>query len=284
MVREIPVEACPDCGVAEAKVRYRDGKYALRECAGCGVIYCSPKTILDFDQAYTEGYYRSNYLPREKESLAYYARSIIPLVRKTAPARGRILDIGCGTGFFLKAARDAGFRVVGVEPSEFASGYCRTHWGMECHTGFFEDMSLGGFDMIVLLNVFTQLTTDKKLLLEKIRKSLNPGGTILIKTICWNRRYPSACHLLPNESLKRLCLHLPLQHYIYDEASIRPCLEAAGYRVSAVRKCYSEWSILSALDVSRLKVSWAILIKWVLLKLLCGPFRTDMLVVATKTD
>ncbi|MDB5047011.1 MAG: SAM-dependent methyltransferase [Fibrobacteres bacterium] len=282
MAEDIPVEACPDCGRADSRDLYRDSKYSFRECAGCLSIYCSPRTVLEFDDAYSEGYYRASYLPREQETISYYGREIMPLVRKHLQPGGRILDIGCGTGFFLKAAMDSGYRVVGVEPSAFASEYCRSHWGMECHSGFFEDLSLGGFDLIVLMNVFTQLTTDKKILLGKIRESLNPGGKILIKTICWNRAYPIVCGMLPNEALQRLCLHIPLQHYIYHDRNIGPCLEGSGFTVSAIEKCAGEWSLLRGMAFGRIRLSAAIAIKWLLLKSLCGPVKTDMLVVAAK--
>ncbi len=279
---EINIEQCPHCGGKGSSSLYSDSKYTLRECVGCLLIYCDPKTVLDFNKAYSDEYYFNNYLPREKETISYYRKNVIPLIQTQVAMGSRILDIGCGTGLFLKAAKDSGFQVVGVEPSLFASQYCRKRWELECHTGFFEEMSLGKFDMIVLMNVFTHLTSDNQTLLNKIRDALAPGGKLLIKTICWNRNYPIICNLIPNEALKRMCLHLPLQLYTYNARNIQPILAGYGFKVSVIRKCLGEWSILKSMSSTRLKVSFAIVIKWMLQKLISGPLMTDMLVVAEK--
>jgi SAM-dependent methyltransferase len=284
MVEEIIIEECPDCGGKEYLTLYRDSRYSLRECRNCLAMYNTPRTFRDFQDAFSEQYYRSNYLPRQAESIDYYRRQALPMLRPLLPEGARILDIGCGTGFFLKAAKDAGYRVTGVEPSSFASGYCRSEFGIECHTGFFEDVALEGFDLICLLNVFSHLTTDRTALLKKVAASLKPGGKLLIKTCCWSRYYPILTNLVPNEGVARGFLHLPLQFYTYHSGNIGSAVASGGFKVELIRKCFGEWSILKAMDFSRKKSAVALILKWLLLKATSGPFKTDMWVVAGKKD
>jgi SAM-dependent methyltransferase len=45
-----------------------------------------------------------------------------------APKKGRLLDIGCGNGNFLAAARDRGFEITGIEPDQTAVQFAKQHY------------------------------------------------------------------------------------------------------------------------------------------------------------
>jgi SAM-dependent methyltransferase len=47
-----------------------------------------------------------------------------------APKRGRLLDLGCGVGNFLAAARDAGFDAAGIELNHNAVRFAQEHYGL----------------------------------------------------------------------------------------------------------------------------------------------------------
>ena len=47
-----------------------------------------------------------------------------------APKNGRLLDLGCGVGNFLAAARDSGFEVTGVEFNQSANRFARETYGL----------------------------------------------------------------------------------------------------------------------------------------------------------
>ncbi len=47
-----------------------------------------------------------------------------------APKNGRLLDLGCGVGNFLAAARDSGFEVTGVELNQSAVRFARETYGL----------------------------------------------------------------------------------------------------------------------------------------------------------
>ena len=51
--------------------------------------------------------------------------------------RRRLLDIGSGPGFFLKTAKERGWRVLGIEPSRQAATHARD-LGIEVVEGFFD--------------------------------------------------------------------------------------------------------------------------------------------------
>ena len=95
-------------------------------------------------------------------------------------AGGTVLDVGCGTGAFLKSL-EADFDVYGTDTSELAIAYCRKR-GLrnvfQCTLDEFprEDMR---FNLITLLDVIEHVDEDVALL-KKAGSMLKSGGSIVI--------------------------------------------------------------------------------------------------------
>jgi len=69
--------------------------------------------------------------------------------------RRRLLDIGCGPGFFLKTAKERGWIIKGVEPSRQAAAHARG-LGLDVLEDFFNQRTaaqLGRHDVVHLNNV-----------------------------------------------------------------------------------------------------------------------------------
>lgn len=45
------------------------------------------------------------------------APALLALLRRAGWTRGRVVDLGCGGGTWLRALADAGYEAVGIEPS-----------------------------------------------------------------------------------------------------------------------------------------------------------------------
>jgi SAM-dependent methyltransferase len=98
-----------------------------------------------------------------------------------APQRRRLLDVGSGTGAFLKNAKARGWHVLGIEPSRQASAYARKH-GVEVAEGFFNDETaegLGRFDAVNLCNIL-ECAPDPTNIAILARDILDPGGVLCI--------------------------------------------------------------------------------------------------------
>ncbi len=91
--------------------------------------------------------------------------------------KGKLLDIGSGTGDFLVTAKSKGWKVFGVEPNEDA----RIRAGQK---GIYvenklEDVLESEFDVITLWHVLEHVP-DTNLYIEEISKRLKPTGTLII--------------------------------------------------------------------------------------------------------
>lgn len=62
-------------------------------------------------------------LEDEESYRVYFARKLDDLQRHRPS--GRLLDVGCGAGFFLDAARRRGYGVAGVDLSPVPAAYAR---------------------------------------------------------------------------------------------------------------------------------------------------------------
>lgn len=109
-----------------------------------------------------------------------YDKCLGQLVAIRNPAECRLLEVGCGPGGFLQRAQQAGFRAVGIEPSEALMLRARAK-GVEVHLGLFpqclrEDER---FDVIVFNDVFEHLP-DPVGVIATCRRHLTPAGLIVI--------------------------------------------------------------------------------------------------------
>jgi SAM-dependent methyltransferase len=99
--------------------------------------------------------------------------------RLLGPGRRRLLDIGSGTGDFLKTAKARGWRVLGIEPSRQASAAARKA-GVEVAEGFFDEETaagLGRFDAVHLNHVL-ECVPDPVNIAVLARDLLEPGGVM----------------------------------------------------------------------------------------------------------
>lgn len=98
------------------------------------------------------------------------------------PAAVRFLDIGCGAGAYLLAAKELGWDVQGVEPSESHSRMGRA-MGLNIHDGYFrtEDFQQDSFDFVLLSHVIEHIYDPKKFISDMLT-IVRPGGIVLLIT------------------------------------------------------------------------------------------------------
>ena len=162
----------------------RNGKSFVR-CPRCGLIYDdSPPSVREIQEYYEKTYYenfgeRTSLIQKARHSLYRDFFSECERFRRT----GRLLDIGCGYGDFLKRAQERGWEVWGIEPSRQASESARRELNAEILNQNIEkvDFPEDYFDVITLWNVIDCLP-DPRGAIRKIRQWLSPGGRLVIRT------------------------------------------------------------------------------------------------------
>ena len=91
------------------------------------------------------------------------------------------LDVGCGPGYLIKEARDAGWQTSGIDLSLRAVALAKQA-GLNAVCGAFPtNAPQGTFDVISLMIVL-EYVQDPKLIVAECRKRLRSGGVLLIQS------------------------------------------------------------------------------------------------------
>lgn len=104
----------------------------------------------------------------------------LKLIESFQPKDKTLLDIGCGTGAFLKVAKDNGWSIYGVEPDKDARAIANSITGNTIYNtnqlSKFEDHT---FDVITLWHVLEHLPNLKEQV-SLFKRLLKPEGTLVI--------------------------------------------------------------------------------------------------------
>lgn len=99
------------------------------------------------------------------------------LINGEQPRKGRILDIGAGTGDFLLTAKNDGWDTVGVEPSERAKNIA-----IQKGISFVKEISAlenNSFDVITMWHVLEHVP-NLELQIQELKRLLKPTGTLIV--------------------------------------------------------------------------------------------------------
>ncbi len=111
-----------------------------------------------------------------------YVSDVKTTVKLTQCRRGRLLDIGCGTGIQLRLFQQAGFDIEGMDLSPEDCAYTRRTLGCAVHEGTLDTVTLAPqqFDLLTLFNTLEHLPAPRAAI-QRIATLLKPGGWVAIK-------------------------------------------------------------------------------------------------------
>jgi SAM-dependent methyltransferase len=194
------------------------------KCLRCGLVFMNPRPAA---HALMDNYkdFIDNLYTEEECGRRISARKILKVLTGMKTRRGKLLDIGCATGYLLDEARKAGWRVYGVELSKWAVSYAKEKLNLkDVFNGALEDAGYpeNYFDAVVMQDCIEHLL-DPKSALTQIRKVLKPDGILVVNTPDINS--------LASRLLKARWWGINSAHlYYFDRSSLKGLLSLCGFK------------------------------------------------------
>jgi 2-polyprenyl-3-methyl-5-hydroxy-6-metoxy-1,4-benzoquinol methylase len=223
------IDTCMLCNASAFRIIHRKDRWYYRQCLGCSLVSLHPKPT---SQELIENY--TDYLPTRQEEIDEW-ESMMKLINgtsadlvesKTRISNGRLLDIGCGYGFFLNEMKNRGWQVDGLEISRTGRQYAQDTWRINVYSEPLEhcNMRENSYDVVTLFYVIEHVH-DPLLLLKAVHTILKPGGCILLR---WPHATPSVRLLGPFS--KHLDLyHTPYHLHDFSPLTIKKLLHLSNF-------------------------------------------------------
>lgn len=162
------------------KTRFNDVHFGYLKCSKCKSVYVDPvPDALTFARMYAKSAYHDQFYDgSEGED---YQESVRLLSKHLKPGL-KVLDYGCGLGWFLKACKSHGFVPFGVEFNNDAAQFAAKNADCEALTveAFSQLANSPIFDAIHMGDVLEHLS-DPLATVSHLLKFLKPGGVLYIE-------------------------------------------------------------------------------------------------------
>jgi len=183
---------CPLCEARDFRELYvtrdqhygTDGWHRVVQCTHCSLVFLNPMfSDQELAALYPGDYYayQDNFRrPRWKEVAKALLGYRIAPKEPQFEVPGTVLDLGCGSGWFLQAMRARGWMTYGVEISKAASLLGQSQ-GLQIFCGTLQQANFRPelFDYVRSNHSFEHMTCPNETL-EEIYRILKPGGRLLI--------------------------------------------------------------------------------------------------------
>jgi SAM-dependent methyltransferase len=219
---------CHICGGYVTDFFTSKNSHDIFRCKHCDLLFVHPIPV-STSEIYEEDYFSGashghGYVDydTDKGPMIPVFKKYLLRIEESLGRKGKLLDVGAATGFFVNLARDAKFDAHGIEISDHAAAIGRSK-GLDIQTGTLADIS-DTFDCITMLDVIEHVPNPRAEI-ERAFKLLNPGGILIINT-------PDAGSLFARSMGKRWHLIVPPEHLFYfSRRNLRSLLEQVGFNV-----------------------------------------------------
>ena len=225
---------CPLCGSTKGKEFLEYKKYLLFDCQKCSLVspnidmaqlgshevYDDPVYIKDITREIldTYAYRKKTYAP---ERLVYILQNT-----KIAKSKMRLLDVGCGPGYFVSHLKDQGIRYKGLELADFLVKICKRK-GLYVENANLSKEPSRAYNVVTLFDVLEHLADPLKFF-RMLNQKIVRGGFVLAYT---PHIHSIAFHLMGG--LQNTLA--PFQHFaFYDPKSLEYLARKTGFKVHLI--------------------------------------------------
>jgi 2-polyprenyl-3-methyl-5-hydroxy-6-metoxy-1,4-benzoquinol methylase len=253
----LSVDSCPVCSSTQNKfiLDYNgNSKLKLCRCLSCELVYflSRPANLSDLygDEDYLAKAKKA-YLGNEDYRLVRFATERIEIIKEQTSTITdcSLLDVGCGTGWFLGAAKKSGFIVSGQEFSEPLANFTSSRLGVKVYHGDLGKINTK-FHFITAFDVLEHVP-DPVQFISQLKNLLYDDGKILVFS-------PNIDSFAIAVAGAKSNLVIPTSHLTYfNRASIYKLAEKTKLEVTHFETCgidigdmkaFSEWGGITSVS------------------------------------
>lgn len=253
---DVVLGRCPACGSGNLKHRFfqsTSGFMSLAnvwhdKCHNCGTVFVNPQP----SKSELSKFYTSQKTEAQVEnsmiasSLSRYFDSakreyfinhrVNPICRYLEPS-SHLLDIGCGTGVFVRFMKDRGFKAKGIDVSQTSIDYGRKELNLssELSIASWEELpSVETYDAITAWTVIEHLP-DPEAFLKRCNMALKLNGILLIE-------FPTVDSLLWRKLQSFFFWVMPPYHLVlFSRLGIEVLLSKTGFQLVETYAMPKNW-------------------------------------------
>ena len=233
------ISNCPVCqnNIFEKYLEVQDytvsnKKFQIVVCKSCDFKFTNPRP----DQDEIGEYYKAeSYISHSNTSKGliakiyhsvrkYTLKRKINLINRLYPQKGKLLDVGCGTGMFLNEARGNGWKVNGIEPDSGARQIAEEINKSTIKTEILSSFQHEKFNIITMWHVLEHVHLLNETV-DWLKERITEDGSIIIA--------------VPNHESKDAEIYqaqwaaydVPRHLYHFSQKSIKQLFEQKGFRL-----------------------------------------------------
>lgn len=219
---------CNLCGSNSTILLGIENSCNICQCRNCGLVYVNPRPIIE-----PIDYFDIRTDPEVLKNISYlsYQKALAKI--ETYHNKGRLLDLGCGYGFFMDLARDRGWDVYGVDSSKIATKYAAEELDLNVFCGEIDEINFPEtfFDVVVMWCVLEHLP-DPMQNLRKVYRILSKDGLLVTRTPNMESFHKApiflkVCRILGKEL--SLMGGAPLHLFVFSPRTIRKIAKSCGF-------------------------------------------------------
>jgi 2-polyprenyl-3-methyl-5-hydroxy-6-metoxy-1,4-benzoquinol methylase len=207
-------------------------KFQIMTCKSCGFKFTNPRP----DQNEIGEYYKAeSYISHTNTSRGLIAKIYhavrkytltgkLKLINSLYPQKGKLLDVGCGTGMFLNEARENGWKVNGIEPDSGARQIAEEINKATIKTEILSSFQNEQFNIITMWHVLEHVHLLNETV-DWLKERLSENGSLIIA--------------VPNHESKDAEIYqaqwaaydVPRHLYHFSQKSMTQLFEKKGFRL-----------------------------------------------------
>lgn len=227
---------CPLCGGRNFNRLVLEQNIPIVRCGQCSLVFANPRPNAEGLKQFYQDYFPPESASLWQEQMAeIFLKEGLDRVNQLVDGKSRrLLDVGCGMGFFLKLMKEHGWSVDGIEPAPEAAKHARETLGLPIFEGTIEKAVLqdGSYDLVTLWYVLEHVPNPHEII-ERCSKLLKPGGVLIIRVPNQNIGI-DVC--LDRLGLQKYFLMNPPRHlFDWSPKTLGKMLKKYGFSVLSIR-------------------------------------------------